>query len=283
VKRELAHSARTEFTDSAVLGVSELVTNAVLHVRSPILVRLLDEQDRVRVEVYDDSPRPPEGHAVFVPDGQHMPSTIGRGLQIVDSISHSWGVSYEPVGKCIWFVPAPQGEQPTDSDGGWRTADEANRDERVAVTLVDMPTLLFVRYRERFFDLQREMKLIALDARQGSQLAQRLVNAVELVQDFHRETTGISAQVDAAVIRGEDRADVSLDVPRRLAPTFLELRHLLVSANEFCRQERLLTLEAGPQEQALRAWYLGELAAQIDGAAPIPWPGQFAVTDSTGL
>jgi anti-sigma regulatory factor (Ser/Thr protein kinase) len=286
VKRELAEGAHTRFTDAAVLGVSELVTNAVLHVHSPIVVRLVDDDDRLRVEVYDDSPRPPAGHPTFVPDGLHAPSTIGRGLQIVDSISHSWGVSYETIGKCIWFMPAPHGH---DAHSGRSIPDLEPVEQgvvvdptgRARVTLVDLPVLLFIHYRERFFDLQREMTLIALDARQGSQLAQRLVDSVERVQDFHLEATSVNAQLTVASEAGVDRADISLDVPRELAPVFVELRQLLVKANEFCREERLLTLEAGPQEQALRAWYLSELAAQIDGAVPIAWPGLFVVTDPT--
>jgi anti-sigma regulatory factor (Ser/Thr protein kinase) len=283
IKRELAEGERSEFTDSAVLGVSELVTNAVLHVHSPIVVRLLDDHDRVRVEVYDDSPRPPEGHPAFVPDGNHLPSTIGRGLQIVDSISHSWGVSYEQVGKCIWFMPAPQGQlhqpgaMPRSRDR--RAASHTDPTERVQVTLVDLPVRLFMHYRERFFDLQREMQLVAIDARQGRQLAQRLLDAVEQVQGFHLESTGVTAQIESAIDAGVDRADITVDVPRGLGPVFLELRHLLVKADEFCREEQLLTLEAGPQEQALRAWYLGELAAQVDGAVPIAWPGMFVITD----
>jgi anti-sigma regulatory factor (Ser/Thr protein kinase) len=284
IKRELAEGARTEFTDSAVLGVSELVTNAVLHVRSQIVVRVLDDNDRIRVEVYDDSPRPPSGHPAFVPDGNQLPSTIGRGLQIVDSISHSWGVSYERVGKCIWFMPAPHGQPPHAARMPFgrdrmQTATSSDPQERVSITLVDLPVRLFMHYRERFFDLQREMQLIAIDARQGSQLAQRLLDTVDKVRDFHLESTGITSQVEAAIDAGKDRTDVSAEVPRGLGPMFLELRHLLVKANEFCREEQLLTIEAGPQEQALRSWYLGELAAQVDGAAPIAWPGMFVVTD----
>lgn len=288
VKRELAEGAHTQFTEAAVLGVSELVTNAVLHVRSPIVVRLVDDDDRLRVEVYDDSPRPPSGHPAYVPDGRHAPSTIGRGLQIVDSISHSWGVSYETIGKCIWFMPAPHGH---DAHSGALSPDWAGVEpelvvdsaERARVTLLDLPVLLFRHYRERFFDLQREMTLIALHGRQGSQLAQRLVDAVERVQDFHLEALGVNSQLEAAIEVKVDRTDISVDVPRELAPVFVELRHLLALANEFCRQERLLTLEAGPQEQALRAWYLGELTAQIDGAAAIAWPGLFVVTDPTEI
>src|SRR5206468_259524 len=83
LRRELAERSHPELTDSAVLGVSELVTNAVLHVRSTIVVRLVDDEGTLRVEVYDDSPRPPEGQHLPLDDAPHAPSMIGRGLQIV--------------------------------------------------------------------------------------------------------------------------------------------------------------------------------------------------------
>ena len=284
VKRELAQRSRPELADAAVLGVSELVTNAVLHVKSTIVVRLVDEDDRLRVEVYDDSPRPPQGHAVFVPDGHHIPSTIGRGLQIVDSISHSWGVSYEQVGKCIWFLPAPveRGSLPSPDTWPWHGDSPEGLDtsgDRTVVTLVDLPVRLFMHYRDRFFDLHREMTLIALDTRHGSDLAKRLIDVAEPVQVFHFDVTGVQEQVEVAVERGLDRMNVSASVPRELGPSFLELRVLLDKANQFCAEEKLLTLAAGPQEQALRSWYLGELADQVRGSEPRPWQGGFTVTD----
>lgn len=285
VKRELTERSQAELADAAVLGVSELVTNAVLHVRGTIVVRLVDEDERLRVEVYDDSPRPPQGHPVFVPDGHHIPSTIGRGLQIVDSISDSWGVSYEHLGKCIWFLPAPINRSALPSSDDWPWVGE-NPDgvplesgERTLVRLVDLPLKLFTHYRERFFDLHREMTLIALDSRHGADLAKRLLTAAEPVQAFHLDASGIQDQVQSALDRGLDRVDVAVAVPRDLSATFVELRVLLEKANEFCAEERLLTLAAGPQEQSLRSWYLGELADQLHGARPRPWPGDFVVTD----
>ena len=104
----MPYRERADLADSAVLGVSELVTNAVLHVRSSIVVRVVDVDTRIRIEVYDHAPRPPDGHPVVVPGARDNESTIGRGLQIVDSISYAWGVSYEHLGKCVWFNPAPE-------------------------------------------------------------------------------------------------------------------------------------------------------------------------------
>jgi anti-sigma regulatory factor (Ser/Thr protein kinase) len=283
VRRELVERAHPELTDSAVLGVSELVTNAVLHVRSTIVVRLVDDDDRVRVEVYDDSPRPPEGQQMLVEEDLLSPSTIGRGLQIVDSISHSWGVSYEHVGKCIWFLPAPDDGGAPSGSASWHW-DKDHVDEPAptgiiaTVTLRDVPVRLFLGYRERFFDLKREMTLIALGGR-GNTIAHRLVALSRVMELFQPSQDAAMRRVERAGEDNLDRVDLTIDVPIDLVPQILEFRQLLIKANDFCRNEQLLTLAAGPQEQALRAWYLGELAAQASGEAPVPWPGQFVMTD----
>ena len=89
--------------------------------------------------------------------------------------------------------------------------------------------------------------------------------------------------VDDAYRAGLDRVTVHYDVPAAALPGIEELRALLTEADAFCRSEALLTLAAGPQETALRAWYLDELLAQADGADPTPWPGAFTVTDPDPL
>jgi anti-sigma regulatory factor (Ser/Thr protein kinase) len=283
VRRELVERAHPELTDSAVLGVSELVTNAVLHVRSTIVVRLVDDDDRVRVEVYDDSPRPPEGQQMLVEDDLQSPSTIGRGLQIVDSISHSWGVSYEHVGKCIWFLPTPDDGGAPSGSASWHW-DKEHVDEPPPTGVIatahlrDVPVRLFLGYRERFFDLKREMTLIALGGR-GNTIAHRLVALSRVMELFQPSQDAALRRVEEAGEESLDRIDLTVDVPTDLVPQILEFRQLLIKANDFCRDEQLLTLAAGPQEQALRAWYLGELAAQASGEAPVPWPGQFVMTD----
>jgi len=40
--------------------------------------------------------------------------------QIVDSISYAWGVSYEHLGKCVWFHPAPESPR-SEASCNWRT------------------------------------------------------------------------------------------------------------------------------------------------------------------
>jgi anti-sigma regulatory factor (Ser/Thr protein kinase) len=86
--------------DIAVLLTSELVTNAVLHARTPVQVSVLPGDGAVLVCVGDRlagspalTPRPPSGE---------RPG--GRGLALVNDLSDSWGSTAYPEGKTVWFV-----------------------------------------------------------------------------------------------------------------------------------------------------------------------------------
>lgn len=86
-------------TDTAVLLVSEVVTNAVLHARTPMTVEVQTSGDEVRVEVRDGSPVHPRIHA-FSPT-----SATGRGLRLLDRLAARWGVERDAAsgGKIVWF------------------------------------------------------------------------------------------------------------------------------------------------------------------------------------
>ncbi|MEP6665504.1 MAG: ATP-binding protein [Nocardioidaceae bacterium] len=285
VRQELTDLSRTELLDSAVLGVSELVTNAVLHVRGRIFVRIVDVEGKLRIEVYDDSPRPPDGHPPMLTSRPTNPSTIGRGLQIVDSISLSWGVAYEDAGKCVWFQPMPENVPSRRGSGPLipeaREADTTQRTsvDEVPIDLIDVPVQLLIHYRTRFRDLRREMTLIALDTGESSTVAGRLTVTALKLEPYRNVGTVAGKQVDEAVEAGLDRVELHYDLPVAALPGIRELQRLLHEADDFCRSRLLLTLASGPQETALRDWFLGELVAQARGVAPTPWPGEFVVTD----
>jgi hypothetical protein len=87
----------THDIDTAVLLVSELVTNAVLHARSAFTVRVEQLAEVVRVEVGDSSPIPPRMHTYSAM------SATGRGLRLVERLARAWGVVPTPEGKRVWF------------------------------------------------------------------------------------------------------------------------------------------------------------------------------------
>lgn len=288
VERELEHLERADLADAAVLGVSELVTNAVLHVRSSIVVRVVDVDTRIRIEVYDHAPRPPDGHPVVVPGARDNESTIGRGLQIVDSISYAWGVSYEHLGKCVWFNPAPDNPRASGPDHigspivhgvGAHDTIASHGEQIVDVQLVDLPVNIVAHYQSKFFDLRREMTLIDLASSDTDTLAHRLTVLSVRMESLREERGHWTPQIERARRAGLDRATVILPVPMSMLDEIREFEKLLQEADEFCRREQLLTLSAGEQEQELRSWYLNELIAQLGGARPTPWTGGFTIMD----
>jgi anti-sigma regulatory factor (Ser/Thr protein kinase) len=86
----------SEFVDSAVLVVSEIFTNAVLHGSGDPEVVLLLHADRVEVQVHDAEISPPVKRTARPED------LSGRGLGIVDSLCDTWGSVPLVRGKCVW-------------------------------------------------------------------------------------------------------------------------------------------------------------------------------------
>jgi anti-sigma regulatory factor (Ser/Thr protein kinase) len=92
------------------LVASELATNAVLHAGEPFTLTLRGDDDWVVLRVSDSSLLPPVRVAA---DGM---ATNGRGLAIVDSISHDWGVDHgNGAAKSVWasFQVTPESVSPT--------------------------------------------------------------------------------------------------------------------------------------------------------------------------
>jgi anti-sigma regulatory factor (Ser/Thr protein kinase) len=91
--------------DTAVLVVSELVTNAVLHAPAGQVSLVLTHGDGVLlVEVRDECARPP----ALVREGEGDEG--GRGLQLVHGLSSHWGwCSLGHDLKCVWALLAVRG------------------------------------------------------------------------------------------------------------------------------------------------------------------------------
>ena len=96
--------------ETAVLFVSELVTNAVRHAGtggSKLVLRLEAGGTSLRIEVQDDDPHWPE---LGPPSGL---GESGFGLIIVDALANAWGVSETATGKAVWAeLDTRPGHQP---------------------------------------------------------------------------------------------------------------------------------------------------------------------------
>jgi anti-sigma regulatory factor (Ser/Thr protein kinase) len=85
-----------DLVPTASLLLSELVANAVLHAKTPILIRVAKLADGLRLEVTDRSPRIP------VQRHYQLDATTGRGMALVTSLARSWGVEPGGLGKTVW-------------------------------------------------------------------------------------------------------------------------------------------------------------------------------------
>jgi anti-sigma regulatory factor (Ser/Thr protein kinase) len=85
----------------AVLLVSELVTNAILHGRAPLELRAHTADSGLRVEVADHNPTSPP----LLGDHENLFEPGGRGLQLVETLADRWGWSEcdGGAGKVVWF------------------------------------------------------------------------------------------------------------------------------------------------------------------------------------
>ncbi|WP_393084603.1 ATP-binding protein [Streptomyces sp. LN704] len=105
--------------DTAVLVVSELVTNAILHSASRrVVCELHDNDDLVRIAVRDEGRAPGEPH----PSPQRPDEEHGRGLPLVAAVCRAWGAQDTGPGLLVWAdLPrcASAGAGSARSDLGW--------------------------------------------------------------------------------------------------------------------------------------------------------------------
>jgi CheY-like chemotaxis protein len=86
-----------DMADDAVLIVSELVANAIVHGRVGCDVRASLTEDALRIEVTDTSGGEPD------PQDADLSAERGRGLQMVGALALAWGVErFDDSGKVVW-------------------------------------------------------------------------------------------------------------------------------------------------------------------------------------
>lgn len=98
VRDLLRQGRRLEMVETACLLTSELVANAIVHAGAPIELVVDLDRSRLAIEVIDCSESDPEVGAPALLD------THGRGLDLVERLSDSWGVTHVRPGKSVWFA-----------------------------------------------------------------------------------------------------------------------------------------------------------------------------------
>jgi anti-sigma regulatory factor (Ser/Thr protein kinase) len=271
---------RPDLTDNAELALSEVVTNAILHGRPPMTVRLRGTVDHPRVEVRDRSQAPPAMPRLD-PDPEAMGdlTTFGRGLSIVARASDAWGAEREPEGKLVWFVPATS-LRDDDVAGvllGWDDDDEdpSFEGERMSIRLDRVPVRLMLNALTHGAELRRELRLLAVAHQDTYPVAGDLSEFFSgLGRDFRSQFDG--PDLHRASDTGQEYVDLVVSAPIDSGPRFTRLIELLDLADAFCRSERLLTLARTRVLAIFQEWMFGEFVRQTKGVAPTPWHDQGA-------
>jgi anti-sigma regulatory factor (Ser/Thr protein kinase) len=261
--------------EQLVLVGSELVTNAVLHARTPLTLSLEHHPDRVRISVKDASPAPATLRR-YRPD-----DLTGRGLGVVAALSHRWGINAAPDGKVVWAevaaaggappaVPRPPNLRPGPSRAATPAATPGSREVRFAGVPVDA----YLELQAHNDALFRELELISIElaaqedgAARGSSPPADLVD--QLYTQFRGQRDSYRDAVATAQARGQRTVDLATSLPPAAVGAARAYLELLEQADELCRTGVLLTPEPPARVRALRRWFVDQMAAQLlDGAAP---------------
>jgi hypothetical protein len=278
---------RDELIENAELAMSEVVTNAILHGKDPVTVRLRGTRDHPRVEVRDASPEPP-ALSFDDPDDDFLEGlpTFGRGLAIVACFCEAWGAERDGDGKMVWFVPvAETPEEPAEGVVlGWEDdADDGGPADEVALTiqLRDVPVDLLHSTLSHGAELRRELRLLAVAHHDAYPVASDLsAYFTALARDYRWQLAGEA--LAAAISAGESSLDLAVVAPPDAADRFSRLQELYDLADAFCRNERLLTLARTPEQVEFQSWLYGEFVRQGSGEPPRAWQGSRLTASGSG-
>lgn len=266
VRHALESAGEAQLCDTSELVVSELVTNAVVHAGTPVVLRITTGPSAIRVEVEDGSPHLPVRRRWSDTAG------TGRGLRIVDEQVDRWDTVLTEGGKVVWFEIG----KPMDLvDSRFSVIGPAAGADPVQITLLSVPLLMHWAWQEHAASLLRDYLLYALERHTGA-------------LDDHAAASGalswLSASLPTPVLPTEPDAlmassvepvvtaeQLSLSVPASSLHSFEVLDDLLSRAVSAAQDGHLLSPPTQPEMAEMRAWLCGEIARQAAGADPTPW------------
>ena len=142
------------------------------------------------------------------------------------------------------------------------------------IQLIGAPVRVWAKADERFQELLREFTLMQFGHDAGQAVPARLLAlSKRLTGQYSGLTAGNTLRREAALDEGRDRIDLTYEVPVQVRAACAALKQLLEEADDYCRNDQLLTLATPPEQREFRDWFLGQFMTQIDGAPPQPWTG----------
>ncbi|MEU0659493.1 SpoIIE family protein phosphatase [Streptomyces lavendulocolor] len=268
VRSALRGAAAEVVEDTAELLASELVTNAVLHARTEVEVRVWSHEGQVRVRVGDGRPDRP-----LVPRERRPYAGAGRGLAVVEELASSHGAHVGEGRKTVWFELWPKAPVPPTS--GWDSVPMYGR--TTTVTLIDMPGIVFRAAQQHGDEMLRELTLTTCVEECAGVSSHELLVAIDVADVINACMT---SALEETVTGG---ATVSLDIsfPLDTAPALDTLRHVLEHGDAAAQLGSLLTLPAPPHVRSHYQWVLDQLGTQLSGGPPTAWTLLPGVPDAT--
>lgn len=252
--------------DDAVLVVSEMVTNALLHAEPPVSVDLVVLEEHLRIEVRDGAHRP----VVETPSSTY--STTGRGLSVVEALSARWGMEPEGGGKLVWAelgdtlsVVEHEGEIDLDA---WDDllAEELPAEQHYTVDVGEAPTALVLEASEQVDSQLRELTLMAVGDLSGqasalpADLARTLATLDHTFAQLRLELKRLASEAAAA---GLDRTRLKLTLSDESVVQAQTYLRALDDIDRHARAGDMLILETPPQQRAFHRWYVTNAVALV--------------------
>ncbi|MGW1596813.1 SpoIIE family protein phosphatase [Streptomyces sp. NPDC002343] len=266
--RSALRGVAPEAVDTAELLASELVTNAVLHARTEVEVRVWSHESQVRVRVGDGRPDRP-----LVPREPRPYAGAGRGLAVVEALASSHGAHVGEGRKTAWFELWPQAPAPPTS--GWDSVPVYGR--TATVTLIDLPYIVFRAAQQHGDEMLRELTLTTCVEERAGVSSPELLVAGDVANVIN---ACMASALEETVIGG---ATVTLDIafPLDAAPAVDTLRHVFEHGDAAAQLGALLTLPAPPHVRSTYQWVLDQLVTQLSGGPPTAWTLLPGVPDAT--
>jgi GAF domain-containing protein len=264
--------------DDVAVVVTELVTNALLHGKAPVVLRLRPLDDGVRVEVQD------AGRDVPVLSRHSSDAMTGRGLALVARLCAAWGA--EPAvsgGKVVWAEVRAGGGH-TDADPDFpadvdldallASFPEESSEPLFRVELGPVPTDLLLSAKSHIDNLIREFTFEASAASAVPGPRRPVSDVHHLPADLAQLVTTVvhgwaatrsqtKRQALAAAERGDREVRLSITLPASAADAGEEYLAAMEEADRYARNARLLTLETPPVHRVLRRWCVETIVAGL--------------------
>jgi anti-sigma regulatory factor (Ser/Thr protein kinase) len=266
---------RADLVDDVSTLVSELVSNAVLHARTQMLLTVKAAGAGLRVEVADASGLMPR----FA--GADLRAISGRGLLLIDRLSSRWGVDRLPHGgKVVWVeIEAPstiEAELPDDVDAllALWVDDPQGMDgvtsSRAIDVSVDIDVNDLVESRHETDSQIRDMQLLNLGTTAGPPTGARSMQLVALArqldrafEDFGDGRRQIQSQALAAQRAGQKRTTLHLYLEPSAGPAAQQFLEALEAADRLTAAGVLLVPPSTPTTRQVRRYYVKSIIEQL--------------------